>query len=187
MLGHSLQKAILRREIMSVLQKTPPEVFVEAGLIIKNSVAAWLSQPSSKPCLKLACFTSFKDEIDTKPLNEFLFATGLSRCFPLVAPSKTLEFIDDDKSPVELGQMDVVFVPGLAFGLDGTRLGRGLGCYDRFLARLVTLSKKPLLVALALDCQVKKSIPVEAHDIPMDYLCTPSLGMHKTKNEENHD
>ena len=66
---------------------------------------------------------------------------------------------------------DLVLVPGLAFDLDGGRLGRGAGFYDRFLA---TLPKKTRFVGVALDEQFVEKTPRDAFDLPVDALATPS-------------
>ncbi|MBQ2788965.1 MAG: 5-formyltetrahydrofolate cyclo-ligase [Thermoguttaceae bacterium] len=66
---------------------------------------------------------------------------------------------------------DLVFVPGLAFDLDGGRLGRGAGFYDRFLA---TLPPKTRLVGVALDEQIVEKTPRDRFDLPVDALATPS-------------
>ena len=60
-------------------------------------------------------------------------------------------------------------VPGLAFDAWGNRLGRGGGFYDRMLA-----SMPGIKVAVALDCQLRDAIPTEPHDVPMDYIMTPT-------------
>lgn len=66
---------------------------------------------------------------------------------------------------------DVVLVPGLAFDLNGGRLGRGAGFYDRFLA---TLPAQTRLVGVALDEQIVDKTPRDAFDLPVDALVTPS-------------
>lgn len=66
---------------------------------------------------------------------------------------------------------DLVLVPGLAFDLDGGRLGRGAGFYDRFLA---TLPKKTRLVGVAFDEQIVPKAPRDAFDLPVDALATPT-------------
>jgi 5-formyltetrahydrofolate cyclo-ligase len=55
----------------------------------------------------------------------------------------------------------VVFVPGLAFDLQGHRLGRGRGWYDRVLSLLGGGSK---VVALAYEFQIIKELPAERWD-----------------------
>jgi 5-formyltetrahydrofolate cyclo-ligase len=62
-------------------------------------------------------------------------------------------------------------VPGLGFGRDGTRLGRGKGHYDRFLPGL---SSTAFLCGVCFRCQVSDALPVESHDVPMDALLTES-------------
>lgn len=67
--------------------------------------------------------------------------------------------------------LDAVLVPGLAFDAAGGRLGRGAGFYDRFLAGLPARVRK---VGVALAAQVSPSVPMEAHDVKMDWLATPT-------------
>ena len=61
------------------------------------------------------------------------------------------------------------FVPGLAFDITGSRIGYGLGFYDRALAGV---SGRSLLVGLSFDLQVVDFVPLAAHDRPMDMIVT---------------
>jgi len=58
-------------------------------------------------------------------------------------------------------------VPGLAFSLDGVRLGRGGGYYDRLLGL-----SSGLRVGVCLDCQLTLEIPVQEHDVRMHHIIT---------------
>lgn len=57
--------------------------------------------------------------------------------------------------------IDLVILPGIAFDLEGGRIGYGLGYYDRFLKRL---PKKVSFIALAYDFQIVNSLPGERYD-----------------------
>lgn len=70
---------------------------------------------------------------------------------------------------VPLEDVEIVLVPGLAFDRRGGRLGRGVGFYDRFLARLPA---RAITVGVALDGQVVESVPTEPHDVRVAYLAT---------------
>jgi 5-formyltetrahydrofolate cyclo-ligase len=51
------------------------------------------------------------------------------------------------------GDLDLLVVPGLAFDIQGNRLGQGKGYYDRFISRMLNANvKHPVLVAAGLDC-----------------------------------
>jgi 5-formyltetrahydrofolate cyclo-ligase len=64
--------------------------------------------------------------------------------------------------------IDLAIIPGVAFDRAGNRLGRGKAYYDKLLPGLAGVPK----VAVAFDFQVLKSIPMDAHDVPMDNVIT---------------
>lgn len=67
----------------------------------------------------------------------------------------------------------IVFVPAFAIDLDGNRLGRGGGWYDRAL-RLCR--QDTLKIGVCWDwelIEVHEAVPHETHDIPMDAVATP--------------
>ena len=66
-------------------------------------------------------------------------------------------------------KIQVVFVPLLAYDKSGHRLGFGKGFYDRFLASL----DQPVLKLGLSFFAPEERIPVEPHDIPLDYCITP--------------
>ena len=70
---------------------------------------------------------------------------------------------------VDVQELDLIMVPGVAFDRRGARMGHGKGYYDKLLqhARLNTP-----LVALAFECQLFEEIPVAEHDIFMDRIIT---------------
>jgi 5-formyltetrahydrofolate cyclo-ligase len=67
---------------------------------------------------------------------------------------------------------DVVLVPALAVARDGTRLGRGGGFFDRWLAG--TESDLRRVIAVVYDDEVLDVVPREAHDITVAAALTPS-------------
>lgn len=62
---------------------------------------------------------------------------------------------------------DLILVPGIAFGQNGERLGRGKGFYDRFLE-----SSKALKIGICFEEQIIENVPTEKWDINMDYIIT---------------
>ncbi len=72
--------------------------------------------------------------------------------------------------PVDPGVIDLVLVPGLAFDVQGARLGHGQGHYDRLLPRLPGHVPR---VGITLDALVVERLPTEAHDAPMTHLLSP--------------
>ena len=70
---------------------------------------------------------------------------------------------------VDIGAIDLIVAPGVAFDGKGNRLGRGAGYYDRFLARP---GLRAAICALAFECQMADAIVSEAHDRPIDMILT---------------
>ncbi len=70
---------------------------------------------------------------------------------------------------VPLNRLDLVLVPGIAFDLQGRRLGRGKGHYDRILAAV-----RGKTCGVAFDQQVVAEVPVEPHDVGLNCILTPT-------------
>ncbi|WP_052262730.1 5-formyltetrahydrofolate cyclo-ligase [Pseudoalteromonas luteoviolacea] len=74
-----------------------------------------------------------------------------------------------------LEQLDYLLMPLVAFDGQGNRLGMGGGYYDRTLANYYNQGwSKPQLIGLAHDCQKVSQLPVEAWDVPLPAILTPS-------------
>ncbi len=65
---------------------------------------------------------------------------------------------------------DVMITPGLAFDLQGRRLGRGAGFYDRYLPRL---RSDALIVGIGYEEQIVEEAPVGELDHMIHALVTP--------------
>lgn len=70
---------------------------------------------------------------------------------------------------VEGFELDLIILPGLAFDIQGNRLGKGKGYYDRFLEK-ISERKKAATLALAFSFQVVEEVPVEDHDEKVDVV-----------------
>ncbi len=73
-----------------------------------------------------------------------------------------------------LAEHDMLLMPLVGFDANGNRLGMGGGFYDRTLAHVHRLHKRPQLIGLAHDCQQVDALPVQPWDIPLDRIVTPS-------------
>lgn len=70
-----------------------------------------------------------------------------------------------------VAEADVVVVPALAVGADGTRLGRGGGSYDRALARVPA---EHVVATLLYEGELLPRVPSEPHDRGVDVVALPS-------------
>lgn len=70
---------------------------------------------------------------------------------------------------IDVAELDLIMVPGVAFDRTGARMGHGFGYYDKLLEH--ARGDTPL-VALAFECQLFEEIPTQAHDVFMDKIIT---------------
>jgi len=82
---------------------------------------------------------------------------------PLV-PGKfgTMESTGDVCEPM------LIVVPGIAFAKDGARLGYGQGYFDRY------LTPSMCKIGICMDEFLVAELPIEAHDVLMNKIITPS-------------
>lgn len=84
-----------------------------------------------------------------------------------------LEPIPEKCKKIELKEVQAVLIPGVAFDLNGQRLGRGKGHYDRALALMPQAS---LRIGVGFSCQLSfQPLPKEDHDQKMHFIVTEEL------------
>lgn len=83
-------------------------------------------------------------------------------------------------SEVPLKEVELMVLPGVAFDINGHRLGYGAGYYDRLLENG---ENRPLLVALAFELQVVENIPTGNHDVKVDKIVTEERIIEVMSNE----
>lgn len=76
-----------------------------------------------------------------------------------------IEFI----RPFPIEEIDIVLVPGVAFGEAGGRIGFGGGFYDEFLGKLPLETKR---WALAFEFQIVGRLPLTNKDVPVERIIT---------------
>ncbi len=76
-------------------------------------------------------------------------------------------------------ELDIIFLPLVAYDLNGNRMGMGGGFYDRALQirQRRRQWKKPMLIGLAHTVQQAKLIESEQWDVPLDGIATEK-GIH---------
>jgi 5-formyltetrahydrofolate cyclo-ligase len=70
---------------------------------------------------------------------------------------------------LQVNRLDLILVPGVAFDLLGSRLGRGQGFYDQLLAVVHGTT-----CGVAFDVQMVREIPVATHDARVNCILTPT-------------
>ena len=163
-----IEKAALRRRMRLVRDGV--------GDHLLRSVQLWAKvaeMDEYRQAGNVMAFVGFNGEPDTDPLFARLAVDGKRLLLPRVEPSGIV--VADGNSPlvtskfgvheptgteVELGEIDLVIVPGLAFTPAGDRLGYGLGYYDRFLPTVSAPS-----VGVCFEDQLIDEMPLAPHDV----------------------
>jgi 5-formyltetrahydrofolate cyclo-ligase len=130
------------------------------------------------------CYISCDAEADTRVLLQQLLDGGKQVCVPRVTSGGEIEAVTFSGwtglvpgpygipapagTDTVTGTIDLCITPGLGFGVNGGRLGQGLGYYDRWFAAHTVVCK----IGLAYECQIVTDLPVEPHDAMMDIIIT---------------
>lgn len=75
----------------------------------------------------------------------------------------------NDNDYIDKKEIDLIFIPGIVFDLNGNRIGYGGGYYDRYLEDIKEISNK---LVLAYNIQIVDYIETEPHDIGFDFIIT---------------
>ncbi len=196
----ALREAVVeRRTAMGAATRT------EASRRILERV---LELPEFRRARGVHCFLSFPEEVDTAPIFAACVAAGKRTFVPYQiraerrlgcvrwkpgdpvaeGPFGVPEPPPELRQDADLGEIDLVLVPGAAFDRSAQRLGYGLGYYDGFLRALADRQgaegwwaapssenrwiRKPPAIALAFAVQVVETVPVEPWDIRLTGVIT---------------
>ena len=83
---------------------------------------------------------------------------------------------DDNHFVIE--NLDIIFIPLLAFDIEGHRVGYGKGYYDRFLK---LTNNSTLKIGLSFFDPINKILDIDDNDVKLDYCVTPKQ-VHKFNN-----
>ncbi|SMB96692.1 5-formyltetrahydrofolate cyclo-ligase [Desulfonispora thiosulfatigenes DSM 11270] len=148
---------------------------------------------SWKNAKRLMIYMSFQKEVMTMPIIETALLEQKEVIIPIsnltnctITPSLLtsvdelrpnrlgiLELPPNKQISINPALIDLCLIPGIAFDLQGHRLGFGKGYYDRFLPLLKSSTPK---IGLAFDCQISNNaLPFDKHDFRMNKLCTEKM------------
>jgi 5-formyltetrahydrofolate cyclo-ligase len=184
-------KRSLRARVLRERDAIPADLRASASGAI---VAALAARDDFASAATLLLTLPFGSEWDTRPLIQAALNRGKRVALPRVNEgSRMLDLcavtdiandavsgfrgISEPGMHCELLPVDAidwVLVPGIAFDLEGRRVGYGGGYYDRLLP---LLSSHALRVAGAFDVQVVERVPAAAHDLAIDVLVTESRSL----------
>jgi len=177
-------KDALRSMIRARLEKISPAVRAVESIALGERLKAQM--PSAHTIL---FFAPLPDELDVWPLLELSLAMGTNCALPFFDEEKKFYRARQIKNmaadivagkfgvrepaagcaEIPLDKFDLVLLPGMAFDLQGNRLGRGRGFYDRLLAKTSGVK-----CGVGFDFQLLEKIPTEPHDAQVDFILTPT-------------
>lgn len=181
------EKAQLRQRMTQIAERVSAGDALVAGEAISDRLAAW---PSWRSAAAIVLFATLQGEVDTMPLIDLTMRDRKRLFFPRMLAGRTLEFAvvadieslrpgrygvlePDSRCPAEMLHPDtIVLVPGVAFDLEGGRLGRGAGYYDRALAACGGGAVRPRFLGVGFERQIVPVVPMGRFDIRMDSVVT---------------
>lgn len=185
------KKNAIRETYIAKRKDLPHDVREEKTTAIWKNLAA---DPVYSPAKAIMLYVETGAEVATRGAIRDLLAAGRRVVLPYTNEDMTLgigEITDLDRD-VEAGELSVfvpvrekrnnffksdiqiIVCPAIAFDIFGARLGRGKGCYDRFLREM---KGRVPIYGLAFDCQIlpeNERLPFAYHDVVMDQVVTES-------------
>lgn len=140
----------------------------------------YLSSPS------VVLYSPIQNEVATERIRDHALSEGKRLFYPRSSHAHCVELIQihspedlragrfgilepvGDRCLTDFGEL-AAFVPGVAFDLEGNRLGRGRGWYDRMIEKL---DNRGLLVGLAYEFQLVEKVPTDAWDQKVHFIIT---------------
>ncbi len=173
-----MEKRALRRAMAEKRAALPAALREEAA---RACLERLLKLPAFLQAKTLFCYASYGSELPT----ELIAAAHPRVAYPKVMAEGEMKFyqggqlvpgyrgIPEPQGGEEVLPQpgDLMLLPGLAFSLEGYRLGYGKGFYDRYLA---TVPCKPICCGLCFEEQIMDKIPYNGYDYQWDVLISPN-------------
>lgn len=181
------RKEVLRKSVLAELKKLSNEQRALESSKLREKLVKWITSKCPKGSI-IATFAGLKYEPDLLELHQLLPDYKLA--YPRCGSDRSLHFhiVTDPTSELQRGYYGIrepenyndtlisedsialFIVPAVAYTEDGLRLGKGGGYYDRVLD---SISADTPLLGVGFSIQLKDSLPVESHDIPMHHIILP--------------
>ena len=145
-----------------------------------------IMQPSASAPI-VCSYLPYQGEIDPEPAVSVLRKWGWRTALPVIGPRASMTFVEwapgDALSknkygiaepvgpPISPTNIGVMLIPGVGFDRYGSRVGHGVGFYDRFLEPFRD-EVQPLRIGVAHDIQIAKLLRPEPWDVPMHLVVT---------------
>lgn len=177
-----MPKKTLRGIMLARRKHLAAEVCLSHSLRIQRRV---VMLPAFEQAEVVALYSPILNEVFTEEIFHEALRQGKTVAYPRVRGER-LDFVSvaspSELSPGAFGvleptgtmllpsnALDLVLVPGVAFDVEGNRLGYGKGFYDRV---LYGAGRPALSVGLCFELQLVEGLPVEDHDACLDLLIT---------------
>lgn len=170
-------KDILRSQLLQSLNSLTNDKIQSLSFLLSNQIVKFLKSHPELTDQIGAGFMPLKAEI--APVYQVLLhAVPLTIAYP-ISKDGVMSFAIPDgmprggiwlEPPFHEVKPDWLFIPGVGFGLEGRRLGRGKGYYDRYLE-----NSKALKIGVCWSEQIVSELPVESHDCHMDFIITENF------------
>ena len=180
-----MDKAQLRQQIQSRLIKMTDDLRAEKS---KKAFKNLISLPQFQQASVIMMYLTMPNEIDTSDAVFYAWQQKKTVVVPKISWQQRhmipVEINSLEKGfstevaglrnpvkgrPIPFEEIDLVVTPGLGFDKMGNRLGRGGAYYDRFFANKKLNACK---CGFAFSEQVVESVPVQQHDMSVDFLVT---------------
>lgn len=177
-------KNLVRKEIKTKRENMNEEEKKKLSNVI---IEKFLNLPEVKNAKVVMSYMAFKNEVESRELNEKLLELGKKVLIPKVSDDKekiTAVLVTGEYKKGHFGIMestgedfsekgiDIIIVPGVAFNKNGGRIGFGKGYYDKFISERENLNEKSLRVSLAYDFQIDNRFSAEKHDKNIHLIIT---------------
>lgn len=176
------EKRRVRRELKETAARFPECYVTEASRAVCDTI---LRSEEYKAASVIFGYLSFHNEISVDAVLETALREGKRVAVPWIV-SRTemkaamldslsdlpldcygIRTVREPATPVRPEEIGLILVPGAGFSLNGCRMGRGAGFYDRFLVKT-----SGFRLGITCEALLRETIPVDSYDRKVEALVT---------------